>query len=145
MAGDDLEGMARASIEAFNGADWQWLRDHCRDGYVYEETGTGRRFEGVEETIKALEDWKLAAPDASGEITRCVVSDQTAVLEIVWRGHQSGALETGAGTLPPSGRPFEFWASMWQRYEQGGLAEERHHLDVLTMMTQLGAVPPPSG
>jgi len=30
---------------------------------------------------------------------------------------------------------------MWQHYEQGGLAEERHHLDLMTMMTQIGAVP----
>jgi len=46
-----------------------------------------------------------------------------------------------SGTLPPSGRAFEFWASMWQHYEQGRLAEERHHLDLMTMMTQIGAVP----
>ncbi len=144
MPNNTLEQLARESIEAFNRADWDAIRAMSATGYVYEETGTGRRIEGVEAVIVVLQEWKAAFPDATGEITRSAISGDTAVLEIIWRGTQTGPLPTGAGVLPPSGRPIHTWATMWQRWDNGRLAEERHHLDVITMLAQLGALPAPA-
>jgi steroid delta-isomerase-like uncharacterized protein len=141
MTDTKLEQFARDSVDAFNRSDWDAIREMTCPGYVYEETGTGRRFDGVDDTLGALKEWKEAAPDATGEVVRVVTEGDTTVMEIVWRGTQTGPLNTGAGELPASGKAFEVQASMWQTWRDGKLADERHHLDVLTMLAQLGAIP----
>jgi hypothetical protein len=47
-------------------------------------------------------------------------------------------------TLPPSGRSFRTWATMWTRWQDGKAVEERHHLHMLGMLAQIGALPAPS-
>ena len=60
-------------------------------------------------------------------------------------GHEdrSVLIRTGAGTLPPSGRHIETWATIWMRWADGVRVHERHHRDVLTLLTQVGALPAP--
>jgi steroid delta-isomerase-like uncharacterized protein len=141
MTDRKLDQLARETVEAFNRSDWDAVRAMTGPGYVYEEIGTGRRTVGADETIAALEQWKTALPDVTGEVVRVVVDGDTAVLEIVWRGTQTGPLPMGAGELPPSGRSIEIYSTMWQQWREDQLAAERHHLDVLSMLAQLGALP----
>jgi steroid delta-isomerase-like uncharacterized protein len=144
MATENIEDRARASVDAFNHGDWEAVRADLGPGYVYEETGTGRRYEGADAVMAALQEWRSAFPDATGEIVRLAVSGETAVLEIVWRGTHSGPLDTGAGVLPASGKYGEFWAVMWQEWKDGKLVHERHHIDLLSMLANIGALPAPA-
>jgi steroid delta-isomerase-like uncharacterized protein len=144
MADNKLDQLARESIDAFNRSDWDAIRAMLGPGYVYEETGTGRRCEGVDETLAALQAWKSAIPDGTGEVLRVVVDGDTVVLELVWRGTQTGPLAAGAGELPASGRSFEALAVMWTQWSGDQLVSERHHIDVLSMLAQLGALPAPA-
>lgn len=80
----------------------------------------------------------------TGEVTRVLVDGDTSVLEIVWRGTHTGHLTTPGAELPPTGATIECWATMWQRWEGGRIIHERHHLDVLTMLAQLGALSAPA-
>ncbi len=141
MTEHDIESVARESIEAFNRSDWSWIAGHCGEPFLYEETGTGQRFSSAEELVVGLQAWKTAIPDGAGEVTRSVLAGDTVVLEVVWRGTQTGPMETGAGVLPPSGRSFETWATIWARFHDGKLVQERHHIDLLTMLAQIGALP----
>lgn len=143
MTDRKLDQLARETIDAFNRSDWDSVRATTGPGYVYEEIGTGRRTEGADETLEALWQWKAALPDVTGEVLRVVVDGDTAVLEIVWRGTQTGPLATGAGELPPSGRSIEVYSTMWQQWRGDQMVAERHHLDVLGMLAQLGAFTPP--
>jgi predicted ester cyclase len=138
-----LTQLATDSVEVFDKADWDGIRARLGPTFRYEETGTGMVVDKADDFIAALQVWKTAAPDSAGELTRIVVDGDTCVLEVLWRGTQTGPLPTAAGVLPASGRPFEFRASVWQVWEHGEIVQERHHLDVLTMMAQLGALPTP--
>lgn len=142
---NDLTQLATDSIELFNKADYDGIRALLGPTFRYEETGTGLVVDNADDFIAALQVWKAAAPDSTGELTRIVVDGDTTVLEVLWRGTQTGPLPTAAGVLPASGRPFEFRASMWQDWDHGKIVQERHHLDVLTMMAQIGALPTPAG
>jgi len=144
MTDTTLEQQARAAIEAFNRGDWDAVRAMTGPDAVYEEPATGRTLHGSDEIIRALQDWRTGVPDVTGEIVRVVTSGNEAVLEIVWRGTQTGSLSAGANTLPPSGRTFAMWASMWQVWHDGRLVSNRHHQDILGMLVQLGAVPAPA-
>lgn len=134
--------LVRESIDAFNRADWPAIEALIGPGYVYEETGTDVRCDR-DGLVPYLKGWKLAAPDAAGEISRMLIDGTSAAVEVVWRGTQTGPLQTPAGPIPPSGRHFEIRATLWQDWSDGTLLAERHHLDVLGLLTQLGALPAP--
>jgi steroid delta-isomerase-like uncharacterized protein len=138
------EQLARASLEHFNQGEWEAMRAELAPDFVYEETGTGRRVTDADEMIAGLRRWKVALPDVTGTIDRMVVDGDTVVMEIIWRGTQSGALSTPAGDIPPSGRPVQVWASFWQVWKDDRIVEERHHLDMLAMLAQIGAIPVPA-
>lgn len=144
MTEHDIESVARESIESFNRSDWDWPAAHCGEPFLYEETGTGQRCASVGELVAALQAWKAAIPDGTGEVTRSAVAGDTVVMEVVWRGTQTGPLATAAGDLPPSGRSFEVWATVWARFADGRLVHERHHIDLLSLLAQIGALPAPS-
>lgn len=138
------EQQARESVAVFDRSDWDGARALIAPDVVYEETGSGRVIEGVETVIAALQAWKEALPDVTGEVTRVLVDGDTTVLEIVWRGTHTGPLATPNGPLPASGGTIETWATMWQRWDGDRIVHERHHLDTLSMLAQMGALPAPA-
>lgn len=140
----DREQRAIESITLFNSTDYDGIRAMLAPDFTYAETGTGLSVSGADDFIAALQAWKTVAPDATGEVVTVVAADDTTVLEIVWRGTQTGPLATPANVLPASGRTFEFRATLWQEWEGDKRARERHHIDVLTMLAQLGALPTPA-
>ena len=144
MTDTKLEQQARESVEAFNRGDWDAIRAMSPPEGTYEETATGRSLLGPDEIIAALQDWRTGVPDVTGEVVRLVTDGDLAVLEVVWRGTQTGPLSAGANTLPPSGRAFTMWSTMWQTWRDGQIVANRHHQDILGMLVQLGAVPAPA-
>lgn len=135
-----LEALARDGIERFNESDWSGLRSMLADDIVYEETGAGVRVEGADALVDGLAGWKSAFPDLRGEVVRAVSSGTTVVLEVRWRGTHEGPLPTPAGVVPPSGAAVETTSTFWQEFRDGLLVEERNHLDLLTLLTQIGAL-----
>lgn len=135
------EDLARQTITAFNVNDWDGVRALCAPGYVYDETGTGRRLTDLDQVIDALKGWKAALPDCTGEVLRVVGEGDTIAMEIRWTGTQTGPMPVGDAVLPPSGRKIDVLGTMWQRWQGDQMIEERNHLDVLTMLGQLGALP----
>lgn len=144
MTAHDLEQLARESIDAFNDDAWTRLRELITDDYVYEETGTGRVTRGGDELVAALQAWKASVPDCRGEVLRVLTDGTTIAVEVLWSGTQTGPMDLGGNDFPASGRPFRCFATMWTRWEGGRAAEERHHMDMLGMLAQIGALPAPS-
>ena len=56
-------------------------------------------------------------------------------------GHAHRPFDTGAGVLPATDRYSEVWGVMWQQWRDGQMVHERHHLDVLTLLGNIGALP----
>lgn len=139
-----VEQLARASLEAFNDADWQETRTLLGPDFVYEETGTGRRVTDIDEMIAGLSQWRAALPDVVGTVERIIVDGDTVAMEVQWRGTHTGTLATPTGDIPPTGRPIQVWATFWQVWKDGRILEQRHHLDVLSMLAQIGAIPVPA-
>ena len=138
---DDLIRMAREEVEAFNEGDWDRLKASLASDSVYDEAATGRRMEGPDAIVEANQGWKSAFPDASGTITGSFACGDRVVLEITWRGTQSGALPLpDGGEIPATGRSVEIQACQVMRIADGKVAENRHFFDMLGMMEQLGAL-----
>ena len=130
-------------IDAFNHADWDRLRPLLAPDLVYAETGTGRRVEGPDAYFELLDGWKAASSDVNGTIRNVVASDDTVVQEVLWEGVHSGPLPTPGGVLEATGKHFVIEATGWYEFEGGLIREIHHHLDVLALLQQIGALPGP--
>ena len=137
----DAAAVAREVVAAFNAADWDRFRAALAEGVVYEETGTGRRVEGVEPYVRLCQGWKRAFPDVAGAVRREAAAGDTVAQEIDWAGTHRGDLEGPGGAIPASGRRGEVAATMWVTASGGKAVAVRHHLDVLSLLRQVGALP----
>jgi steroid delta-isomerase-like uncharacterized protein len=133
--------VAEALIAAFNAGDWAQFRAPLAPNVDYEETGTQRRTQSADEYVQLVQGWKQAFPDVQGTIRNVVSSGDTVVQEITWVGTQTGPLPWPGGTLPASGKQITVQASLWYTFQGDTIQEIHHHLDVMSMLQQLGALP----
>lgn len=139
----DVTSIAESTITAFNAGDWAQFRAAVAPNVIYRETGTGRQAEGADAYVELLQAWKQAFPDATGMIRNVVAAGNIVVHEVEWAGAQTGAMATPGGILPASGRQIAVLASLWYTFQGGTIQEVHHHIDIMTMLMQLGAIPSP--
>jgi steroid delta-isomerase-like uncharacterized protein len=143
MGEQDVQRTAREAIEAFSQDDRERFRATMTADAVYDEKGTGRRVEGIDQIVEISWGWKQAFPDVRGTVTGGLGSGDTAAIEITWEGTQTGPLATPGGELPASGKRFRIQAVQVVQGSGGKIREIRHYFDLLTMLQQLGAMPAP--
>ncbi len=141
MGEQDVIRLARDAVDAFNESDWDRSRAQLTANTVYNELGTQRSLKGSDEIIKALQGWKQAMPDVKGTVTNAVASGNTVTLEVTWRGTHTGPLESPAGTIPASGKSQTTPAAWILDYDGDKVKESRHYFDMVTFLTQIGAMP----
>jgi steroid delta-isomerase-like uncharacterized protein len=141
MTDQEKVAQAWASNEAFNAGDWDAFAAALTENVVYDEVSTGRRMEGREDFIALAQGWKAVFPDARGELQEAYVSGETVTMEIRWFGTHQGELPLPTGGLAPTGKAIDVPAVMIAKLEHGKSAHQRHYLDMLAMLTQLGAIP----
>jgi steroid delta-isomerase-like uncharacterized protein len=137
----ELVQIARTQIDAFNRSDWDRMRGLLASDAQYHEFGTERAIQGPEQIIELFKGWKAAFPDAAGTVTSSVASGETAVLEVTWKGTQTGPLTTAAGTIPASGKSQETPAAVVYVFEGAKIKASRHYFDAMTLLKQIGAEP----
>ncbi len=136
----DVIEIAKASVTAYNEKNWSKAKDGLADDAVYDEKGTHRRIQGAGEIIEAWRGWAHAFPDSKATFVREFASGDTAALELVWRGVHTGPLQTPTGTIPASNKPIEIPACQVVQVQGGKIKSTSHYFDMLTMLTQIGAV-----
>jgi steroid delta-isomerase-like uncharacterized protein len=137
----DLIRLATENIEAFNTADWNRLKTPLADSVVLDEVGTGRRITGHDAITRLYREWKEAFPDCKGAITNTFASGNSVAIEVTWKGTHTGPLVTPKGTIPASGKPFNVKAAQVVTFRDDRVQEIRHYFDMVTLLTQLGAMP----
>ncbi|MGE0299038.1 ester cyclase [Pseudonocardia sp.] len=140
-----LETLARASVARFERGERGAVDALLAPDVCVEVVSTGRRIEGAAAVLEALAAWRAAFPDAEGEVVRVLTNGDTAALEIVWHGTHTGPLVTPAGTVAPTGRTVECWATLWQRWDGARLVHERTHADVPSLLARIRERPPTAG
>lgn len=144
MSASTAVDLAREGVEAFNEADWERMRATLAPDSVYEEPGTQRRMQGIDEILAANQGWKSAFPDAHGTITSAYGDDEHATVEITWEGTHDGTLSGPMGDLPPTHRRITVQAVEVVTLREGKVASDHHYFDVLSMLAQLGALSQPA-
>ncbi len=140
MISTDTVALAARVIGAFNDADWDAMREGCTEDVVYTETGTGRRIEGIDACLEAWAEWRSAMSDVTGTVGRTLADGPLVAMEITWRGTHDGPLQTASGPLSATGAAVTLAATQWQTHHDGRIATIDHHLDVLGLLAQIGAM-----
>ena len=141
MGEQDLINAARGIVDAFNQDDWERVRAPLTPNSVYNELGTQRSLKGPNEIAEGFQGWKQAMPDAKGTITNSFASGNTVTLEITWTGTHTGPLVSSSGTIPPSGKSQKTPAAWILEFEGNKVKESRHYFDMVTLLSQIGAMP----
>jgi steroid delta-isomerase-like uncharacterized protein len=130
--------IAKATVTAYNKKNWNEMRDLLAADAVYDEKATNRRLEGSGQIIEALQGWAQAFPDSKGTFIREFASNDTAILELVWKGVHTGPLQTPTGAIPASNKSIEVPACEVFRVESGTVRSATHYFDMLTLLSQIG-------
>ena len=137
----DPAAAATEFIDAFNDADWERFTATCAPDVLYEEKGSDRTARGVDAVLELAKGWRGAFPDVRGKVSHCTAANTTASLEITWKGTHTGPLDLPTGPLAATGKAVDFESVQVFVVEGGKVKEMRHYLDLLTMLTQVGAIP----
>src|ERR1700745_3954768 len=135
VTADELVKIARKQIDAFNDGDWEQTRALLASDARSPELGTERAVEGPEQIIELFRGWKTAFPDAAGTVTSSVAAGDTAVLEVTWKGTQTGPLTTAAEPTPASGKSQVTPAAVFYVFEGAKIKASRHYFDAMTLLT----------
>jgi steroid delta-isomerase-like uncharacterized protein len=141
MSEQNLIGIARDVIDAFNAKDGERFKKQLSATVVYDEVGTNRKFQGADAWLQVWEQWRNAFPDVKGTITNAVASGNAVVQEITWQGTQSGPLSLPGRTIPASGKRQITRTSLVLVFEGDRVKESRLYFDMLTLLQQIGAMP----
>ena len=137
----DPMSVATALLDRFNSRDFAGIIEDGGGAVDYTEVGTGRRITDPDEMLAVLEAWVGALSDVRGTVLSAMRDGERLCVEIHWEGTHDGPLVTPSGTLPPSGNHTSTRAVELFTIRDGRIVDMVHYLDIMTMMTQIGAVP----
>lgn len=141
MTRQEMIAAAKAPIEGYNEKDWNAIRESVTQSFVYEEAGTNRRAEGIDEVLEVWRAWARAFPDARATFETALVDGENVMLEVRWRGTHTAPLPLLDDEIPATGSAIDFRACQLFRVQNGKVVSMRHYLDMLTMLSQLGLAP----
>lgn len=138
MAQQSVVDIAKAQVIAYNEKDWDKVKAGVVPGFVYDELGTQRKVQGVNEVVDLWKGWAAALPDSKASFDGEVASGNTVVLEITWRGTHKGPLMTPNGEIPPTGKNIELRACQVVEVANDKVKSVRHYFDMGSLLRQLG-------
>jgi predicted ester cyclase len=114
MSEQNLSGIARDLIDAFNARNSEQFKKQLTNTVVYDEIGTNRKFQGADAWLQVWEHWRNAFPDLNGTITNAVDPRGTAEKRPMRdTSKPANGTETGQALLyraePPFSNPFSLF------------------------------------
>jgi steroid delta-isomerase-like uncharacterized protein len=133
----DSTHAAMQNIDAFNNGDWNRLTDCLSSDVVYFDAPSKRTLKGAGQFVDEYKNWKSAAPDCRGKVIHSVASGSTVVVEVNWKGTNTGSL---AGQ-PPTGKAWDVDGCQVITLEGGKIKTLHQYYDMLSLLQQLGLAP----
>ena len=130
--------IAKAQVLAYNEKDWDKVKAGVAPGMVYDEVGTQRKVQGVDDVIDLWKGWATAMPDSKATFSSEVASGNTVVLEMTWRGTHKGPLKMPSGDIPATGKTIELRAVQVVEVANDKVKSVRQYFDMGSLLRQLG-------
>jgi steroid delta-isomerase-like uncharacterized protein len=141
MTEQELIQAGKDVVDAFSKSDWRQFQTILAPDAYHEEVASARKMKGAGEMIALWQGWKTAMPDLQGSVTNALASGDTVMLEVTWKGTQTGPLVGPQGTIPASGKPQTTYSSWVLTFDGRKLTESRLYFDMLSFLQQIGVLP----
>ena len=137
-SGNWIEELYIAEYVPFN--EEKVLSSHT-DDYVCEDVARGVVVRGIANFIAFLKEFFSAFTDYNVEVISSFASGDRACIEYTWTGTHTGNLPG----LPATGKSVSLrTVEVWELRE-GKISKASMYYDQVTMLQQLGVMPPPPG
>jgi steroid delta-isomerase-like uncharacterized protein len=128
-------------LDAWNAHDAAAVARHMADDAVYEDVALGRVLHGPSEIASFVEEATATSSDFRFETVSLFISGHDFANEWVMLGTN----DRGRPGVPATGRSFRVrGASVGRLDARGRIAENRDYYNLVELLTQLGAMPPPA-
>jgi steroid delta-isomerase-like uncharacterized protein len=128
-------------FEAFNRGDLEGIVAMCQpDIELSNSEGSYRGHDGVRAAFKPMLE---LGSEWDSRVNNVIVAGDTVVAEFVVRGRNTGPMVTPQGTIPPTNKLIELPSIGIYELRDGKLAVSRGVFDRMTLLLQLGLMPPP--
>jgi steroid delta-isomerase-like uncharacterized protein len=129
---------AKASILAYNDKNWTNVRASLTPDALYDEIGTHRKIQGIDQVVDCWQGWARALPDSQATIHSAFASGNTVCIEMSWRGTHTGPLELPSGSVAATKRSIDIRACQVFEMSDSKARVIRHYFDMATLLEQLG-------
>jgi predicted ester cyclase len=96
--------------------------------------------QGPDGVVGMVKAWHAAMPDGRMTMDDVITEGDLSVIRMTWEATHTGAF----GNIPPSGKKIKVTSIGIDRVVNGKITEGWGELDMLGMLTQMGAIPSPS-
>lgn len=141
MATQDTAAFARATYDAFNRNDFDWILASVAEDVEVLVVPFGQTFTGRSGFRQFMQGFKTAFPDCNVTVTAQVATEDAVVNESIVRGTHRGPLISSAGEIPATGRTIEYPLCEVWRINNGKIAMIHNYFDAATVLQQLGVMP----
>ncbi len=129
---------AKAPILAYNDKNWDKMRSSITPDFAYDEVASGRKAQGADAVLPLWQGWAQAFPDSKATFNNALVSGNSVVLEVTWKGTHKGPLQTPKGPIAATGKTIEIRACAIMEMAAEKAKLQRHYFDMATLFEQLG-------
>ncbi len=138
MSAEENKALVRNILEeAYNKGNLDVIDEHLAPDYVHHNppTGVPNDREGYKQAVTML---RTAFPDYHITIDDMIAEGDKVVLRLHWSGTHKGEFMG----IPPTGKHITVEGISIHRIEGGKIVEQKGMVDSMSMMQQLGVVPP---
>jgi len=141
----DSGGVARKLIDAMNAHDLDAVGSLANERIKFLDVAAGEEIDGRRQWRDYCGRYLTGFSDLQIELVNLIVGDDTAVAEAVAHGTHDGPLLGPGGEIPPTGNTIAVPFCFVLRVDGGEILDSREYYDAITLMTQLGLMPPSPG
>ena len=140
MSVEQNKMIARRFYDLFNTGNLDGLAEIVTADVMDHNPAPGQAagFAGLKQVLGMF---RAGFPDLQVTVEDVLAEGDKCLLRLRARGTHNGAFLG----IPPTGKPVDFPAMDLYRLADGKIVEAWHLEDLLTMMMQVGAIPPPGG
>jgi steroid delta-isomerase-like uncharacterized protein len=135
MTTEQNKAIARRFLEAVGASDQARLKELLAPDFVAHQPGGPQNSQAF---VQHLSSFRLAFSDSQFIVEEQIAEGDRIVTRATWQAIHSGDFQG----LPPTGKQIAISAILFGRIRDGKLVESRSLFDQLSLMQQLGLIPP---
>jgi uncharacterized protein (TIGR02246 family) len=142
MSKEEIERLDDQGMAAWDAHDAEAFVSLFADDFVWYDWTQPEPIRDKDTARQYFRSWSTAFPDLNSKQTARVVGDDSVAGEVEWTGTNTGPMEMGGRTIPPTNKTAIGRGSYMAFIRGGKIVEFRSHPDAAGIMMQLGLVPP---